>query len=67
MQKETLTIPSISCNHCVAAIESELKTLPGILRVTGNAATKQVEILWEAPTSLDQIRAMLIGINYPAE
>ena len=29
MESHTFTIPNISCGHCTAAIESELKTLDG--------------------------------------
>jgi copper chaperone CopZ len=35
--KETLTIPNISCGHCVSAIESELAEMDGVTSVKADA------------------------------
>jgi len=66
MQKETLNIPNISCNHCVAAIEGELKLIPGVTAVNGNADKKQVDVEWDLPATIDVIKKVLSDINYPA-
>lgn len=66
MEQIILNIPNISCGHCVATIENELKELSGVLNVSGNPATKQVDIQWDAPATLDIIRKTLEDINYPA-
>lgn len=65
MQKETLTIPNISCGHCVAAIEGELKLIPGVTTVSGSPDTKQVEVEWDSPATIDTIKKTLADINYP--
>lgn len=67
MEKETLNVPNISCGHCVSAIESELSEVEGVTAVKADAATKTVTVQWEAPASMDGIRATLSEINYPAQ
>lgn len=66
MDRTILNIPNISCGHCVATIENELKELSGVLKVAGNPDTKQVDIQWDTPATLDIIRKTLEDINYPA-
>ena len=67
MAEETLTIPNISCGHCVSAIESELAEMSGVSAVKADAETKTVTIRWDAPASIEGIRAALTEINYPAQ
>jgi copper chaperone len=66
MESHTFSIPNISCGHCTMTIENELKELDGITDVKGNAADKTVTVQWQAPATMDQIRATLKEINYPA-
>jgi copper chaperone CopZ len=66
MTSETFTIPNISCGHCVAAVKDELSELAGVQNVDGNPTTKAVTVQFEAPATVDQIKAKLIEINYPA-
>ena len=66
MEKETFSIPNISCGHCVMAIKNELGELEGIKTVDGNPDTKSIEVEWESPASLEKIKATLEEINYPA-
>ncbi|MFH1154140.1 MAG: heavy-metal-associated domain-containing protein [Pseudomonadota bacterium] len=66
MSKTTFTIPRISCGHCVKAIQNELKDLEGVTAVDGDPATKTIRVDFEAPASLDAIKALLKEINYPA-
>jgi copper ion binding protein len=67
MAQETLAVPNISCGHCVAAIESELADVDGVTSVKADAETKTVVVQWDAPASIEQIRATLTEINYPAQ
>ena len=67
MSKDTLMIPNISCGHCVMSIKNELGELDGIATVEGDPAQKTITVEWDAPASLDQIKATLNEINYPAE
>jgi len=67
MAQETLSIPTISCGHCVSAIETELAELEGVTAVKADAGTKTVTVQWDAPGSIEHIRATLTEINYPAQ
>lgn len=67
MPQETLTVPNISCGHCVSAIESELTDVKGVTSVQADADTKTVTVQWDAPASIEGIRATLMEINYPAQ
>jgi len=66
MQQERFQIPNISCGHCTATVERELKELPGIESVLGSIETKSVEVRWDTPATREQIIATLKDINYPA-
>lgn len=67
MAQETLSVPNISCGHCVSAIESELAEMPGVTSVKADAETKTVIVQWDAPASIQSIRDSLTEINYPAQ
>jgi copper chaperone len=47
-------------------IENELKEIDGITDVQGNIAEKTVTVHWQAPVTIEKIRATLKEINYPA-
>ena len=66
MQKETLTVPNISCGHCVMSIKNELSEMEGVSKVQGDPASKSVTLEWDAPATLEKIRDTLKEINYPA-
>lgn len=65
MAKETLSIPNISCGHCVMAIKNELTEMEGVKSVEGSPETKTVDIEWDAPATLEKIKTTLKEINYP--
>ena len=67
MAQEILTVPNISCGHCVSAIEAELAETEGVTSVKADTETKNVTVQWEAPASIERIRATLTEINYPAQ
>ena len=67
MEKETLTVPNISCGHCVMSIKNELSEMEGISSVDGNPEAKSITVEWAPPASLEKIKATLKDINYPAE
>lgn len=67
MNQDELTVPNISCGHCVSAIESELTDLDGVSFVKADAETKTVTVGWDAPATIESIRATLDEINYPAQ
>ncbi len=66
METKTFTIPNMSCGHCVSSIKNELGEIKGVKSVEGDPQNKNVTVAWEAPVTLDQIKATLEEINYPA-
>ena len=66
MDTKTLTIPNISCGHCVMAIKRELGEMEGVTKVDGDPGKKEITLEWDAPASLDRIKSTLSEINYPA-
>lgn len=67
MESKTVTVPNISCGHCVHTVESELNEIDGVKNVKAVQDTKQVTVEWDAPASWEQIRDTLQEINYPPE
>jgi copper chaperone CopZ len=61
----TFKVPAINCMHCVHTIQTEVADLPGVKSVKADAASKNVEIVFEPPASEEKIKAMLTEINYP--
>ena len=66
METRTLSIPNISCGHCVMSIKKELSEMEGVATVEGDPANKSVTLKWDAPATLDRIKETLREINYPA-
>lgn len=65
VQETVLSVPDISCEHCVKAINGALKELPGIETVDTDIPTKTVHLRYD-PTkvSLDKVEAVLDDIGY---
>ncbi|MDX9992580.1 MAG: heavy-metal-associated domain-containing protein [Anaerolineales bacterium] len=61
-----LSVPNISCGHCVNTIQNELGELEGVQSVKADAGSKAVEIVFEAPASEEKLKTALAEINYPA-
>ena len=66
MEKNTFSIPNISCGHCVMTIKNELGELEGVKSVEGDPDKKVIRIEWEEPATLEDIELKLEDINYPA-
>ena len=66
METKTLSIPNISCGHCVMTIKKELSEVEGISKVEGDPAGKSITLDWDAPATLERIKEILGEINYPA-
>jgi len=67
MNTVTYSIPNISCGHCVHTIQSEIGEMNGVKSVLANRETKTATITFDAPATAEQIKALLVEINYPAE
>ena len=69
MTTKTVSVPSISCGHCVATIEREVGELEGVSSVSAQEATRDVTISWDADaTDWAAIESLMKEINHaPAE
>ena len=68
MKRKTITVPSISCAHCVMTIERELTALEGVGRVAADLETKEVTVEWSDPATWEAVGSRLTEIGYaPAE
>lgn len=66
MENATLSVPNISCGHCVMAIQKALNDTDGVSKVEGDPNSKEIRVQFEAPATLDKIKSILKDINYPA-
>lgn len=65
MENKTVSIPDISCGHCLAAVKREAGDVSGVKSVEGDVESKQVTIQWDAPATWEQIEAALKDAGYP--
>jgi copper chaperone len=66
MANRTITIPNISCGHCVATIERELSEITGVNGVLANLEKKQITVDWdEDETSWPAIQGTLLEAGFP--
>ena len=66
METKKITVPNISCGHCVMTIQNELSELQGVFKVEGDPNTKEITVNWDVPATLEKIKSHLKEINYPA-
>ena len=66
MEKQKFTVPNISCGHCVATIQNELRELDGVVKVEGDPQNKTATVEWNGPATESQIKSKLSEIGYPA-
>ena len=66
MTTKTVTVPSISCGHCVMTIEKEVGGLQGVAAVRADQEAKRVTVSWD-PEATDWvvIEDHLKDINFP--
>jgi copper chaperone len=69
MTTKTVSVPNISCGHCVMTIEREVGELDGVSSVKAEQASKQVTVAWDpGRTDWDAIAGLMKEINYaPAD
>jgi copper chaperone len=65
-QTVTLSIPNISCGHCVMTITRETKDLPGVVKVEGDQQAKTATYTLENEAALTNVKTTLAEIGYPA-
>lgn len=62
----TLSIPAISCHHCVNTIIRETRDLPGVFKVEGSPKDKSATFTLETEAALSAVKETLVEIGYPA-
>lgn len=68
VQDITLSVPDISCEHCVHAINTSLGSLAGVEMVTTDIPTKTVHLRFHPEElSLQEIEIALDDIGYTIE
>ena len=66
MSTKTYNVHAISCGHCTATIERELKFVDGVEEVKAELDSKQVTVEVENDDVLAEVEKMLEEIGYPA-
>jgi copper chaperone len=65
IQETVLSVPDISCQHCVNAINGALKELSGVEAVRIDIPTKTVHLSYDPnQVSIDKVEAVLDDIGY---
>jgi copper chaperone CopZ len=66
MTTKTVSVPGISCGHCVATIEREVAELNGVNEVKAEQSDRRVTISWD-PDTTDWvvIEELMKEINFP--
>jgi copper chaperone len=62
MSQFRYSVPDISCDHCKHAIESEVRTVPGVDSVEVDVAAKTVRVDGTAPD--EALRAAIGAAGY---
>lgn len=66
MTTKTVTVPNISCHHCVMTIEREVGEIAGVSEVKAEEASKRVTVSWDpAGTDWAAIETLMTEIDYP--
>ena len=66
MSKVTLSVPGISCGHCVNTVERELAMVAGVEAVKADLGSKLVTFNYRDEATLAEARKTLVEIGYPA-
>lgn len=65
IQEVVLSVPDVSCEHCVKAVNGALGALAGVESVSTDIPTKSVHLRYDAgQLSLEQVEATLDDIGY---
>jgi copper chaperone len=65
MQNVTLSVPDVSCEHCVAAVNGALRQQPSVKDVKVDLDTKTVSFAFDpAQVSMEKLEAALDDAGY---
>jgi copper chaperone len=61
-----LTVPDISCGHCVATVTGALTPVPGVRSVDVDLPTRKVTVEYDAgQADVERFKAALAAEDYP--
>ena len=64
-QETVLSVPDVSCEHCVKTIDGALGALPGVEQVTTDISTKSVRLRYNPnQVSMQKIEEVLDDAGY---
>jgi copper chaperone len=64
-QEVVLSVPDVSCEHCVKTINGTLSALPGVEAVSTDIPTKSVHLRYDpGKLSMEQIEMVLDDAGY---
>ena len=64
-QETVLSVPDVSCEHCVKTIDGALGALPGVEQVTTDIPTKSVRLRYNPnQVSMQKIEEVLDDAGY---
>ena len=66
MSQVELNVPNINCGHCEHTVKMELSELAGVSKIEASSATNKVLVEYEPPATEEQIKDLLVEINYAA-
>jgi copper chaperone len=65
MEKTTIKVDGMSCEHCIASITKAVEALPGIASVVVSLAAKSVAVEYDSgKTTLDKIKGEIEEQGY---
>jgi copper chaperone len=65
VQEVVLSVPDVSCEHCVKTVNGALGVLPGVETVSTDIPTKSVHLRYDpSQLSIEQIEATLDDAGY---
>ena len=65
MTDKTLNVEGMSCGHCKAAVEGELKALPGIDKANADVAMGTVEVRYdESKVGTEDLKSAIEEAGY---
>lgn len=66
MASTVLTVPDISCEHCVKSVTNALTPVDGIQQVSIDIPTKQVTVQYDdARVNIEKMQEILAEEDYP--
>ena len=67
MDTVTLSIPNISCNHCVMTVQREAGFVDGVEFASGDVEAKTATFQVTSDESLTALKSALTEAGYPAD